>query len=66
MDSTRPSITPPPCPLCGSRSRVVRMATSLTPWERPWMREGFEAGHFYCQACAHDFEPQPEDDTSDA
>jgi hypothetical protein len=38
------------------------MASSLTPFERPWMRDGFEAGHYYCQECNHDFVPEPEDD----
>jgi hypothetical protein len=37
------------------------MATSLTPFERPWMKE-FDAARFYCQACAHEFESEPDGD----
>lgn len=62
MESTHPSLTPPPCPLCGSRAKVVRMDSSLTPFERPMMREGYEAGHYYCTACTHDFEPEEVED----
>ena len=46
----------PACPNCGSREHVVRMAGSLTPFERP-ERDDFEQAHFYCHDCAHDFVP---------
>ncbi|HYE24564.1 MAG TPA: hypothetical protein VEG32_05115 [Clostridia bacterium] len=52
----------PTCPMCGSRTHVVRMAASLTPFERP-DREDFESAHFYCQACAHDFVPDVREET---
>ena len=48
----------PPCPSCGSREHVIRMATSLTPFARP--DSALEEGHFYCQSCSHDFEPVTE------
>jgi len=51
----------PACPSCGSNTRVVRMPDSLTPFERPNMRIEEVGGRYYCQACAHDFEPQEED-----
>ncbi len=46
----------PACPNCGSRERVVRMAASITPFERP-ERDDFDQAHFYCHTCAHDFVP---------
>jgi len=59
MNSNHPSLAPPACPLCGSRVKVVRMASSLTPFERPSMESGFEPGRFYCTECTHDFVPEP-------
>ena len=47
----------PACPNCGSRERVIRMSSSLTPFERPDMHEDF-GGQYYCQTCAHDFVPE--------
>lgn len=51
----------PICPNCGSRTNVVRMATSLTPFERP-ERDDLEEAHFYCISCAHDFVPGAQED----
>ena len=51
----------PACPSCGSSEKVVRMPDSLTPFERPNMRLEEAGGRYYCQDCAHDFEPQEED-----
>jgi len=51
----------PACPECGSRERVIRMPSSLTPFERPHMQTDL-GGHWFCQACAHDFEPEEEDE----
>jgi hypothetical protein len=48
----------PACPSCGSNQRVVRMPDSLTPFERPNMRNQEIGGRYYCQTCAHDFEPE--------
>ena len=50
----------PPCPSCGSTKRVVKMPDSLTPFERPNMREEEIGGRYFCQDCAHDFEPEAE------
>ena len=53
----------PACPTCGSRDRVVRMASSLTPFERPDADDPTSC-RFYCQACSHEFIPdQVDDDT---
>ena len=52
----------PACPSCGSTTKVVRMPDSLTPFERPSMRDEEMGGRFFCQACSHDFEPEPEGD----
>jgi transposase-like protein len=49
-------VSVPACPNCGSREHVVRMATSLTPFERP-ERDDFDQAHYYCHTCAHDFVP---------
>lgn len=50
----------PACPSCGSREHVVRMASSVTPFEKPDPK--FDTGaHWYCQTCAHDFEPIEEE-----
>ena len=35
---------------------------SLTPFERPSMRDGHEFGHFYCTECTHDFVPEVVDE----
>jgi hypothetical protein len=53
-------VAKPACPSCGSSARVIRMANSLTPFERPFMQTDL-GGHWFCQACAHDFEPEPEE-----
>ncbi len=50
----------PACPSCGSSEKVVRMATSLTPFERPDPED--MGGHWYCQACSHDFVPDEAED----
>lgn len=52
----------PPCPSCGKTETVIRMPDSLTPFERPDMRNEDIGGHYFCQACSHDFEPEPEGD----
>ena len=38
------------------------MPDSLTPFERPSMRDEEVGGRYFCQACSHDFEPEPEGD----
>lgn len=52
----------PACPSCGSNKKVVRLPDSLTPFERPNMRYEEAGGRYFCQACSHDFEPEPEGD----
>lgn len=46
----------PECPICGSSAQVVRMASSLTPFERPEHDE-LDDGNYYCQRCGEDFIP---------
>jgi len=53
---TAAQTTVPACPNCGTREHVVRMPSSLTPWERP-ERDDFDQAHFYCQSYTHDFVP---------
>ncbi len=55
------TVQKPACPSCGSREKVIRMASSLTPFERPFMQVDL-GGHWFCQACAHDFEPEQEEE----
>ena len=52
-----PSQPLPACPMCGSAENVVRMAGSLTPFERPDMYDHYGA-RYYCRRCAHDFTPE--------
>lgn len=52
----------PACPSCGSTTKVIRMPDSLTPFERPSMRDEDVGGRYFCQSCSHDFEPEPEGD----
>lgn len=52
----------PPCPSCGSTEKVVRMPDSLTPFERPDMKSDEVGARYFCQACSHDFLPEPEGD----
>jgi hypothetical protein len=59
--SSQPAVQKPACPECGSREKVIRMASSLTPFERPQM-QAETGGHWFCQACAHDFEPEVEEE----
>ncbi len=54
--------TVPACPSCGSFERVIRMPDSLTPFERPSMRDEDVGGRYFCQSCSHDFVPEPEGD----
>ncbi len=52
----------PACPSCGKTEKVIRMPDSLTPFERPDMRDEGASGRYFCQTCSHDFEPEPEGD----
>ncbi len=56
MKASRSVSAVPACPNCGSRARVVRMPSSLTPFERP-DRDDFDEAHYFCQDCSHDFVP---------
>ncbi len=55
------NVPTPACPNCGSRDRVIRMASSLTPFERP-DAEDPTSSRYYCQACSHEFIPEQRDE----